>query len=140
MTECMIWKGYTNKGGYGVKTFQRKHKLLHRVAWEWANGPIPDGANVLHRCDKPACVNPEHLFLGTQADNMRDMYQKGRSRGQKQTHCKHGHPLFGENLYMNNGRRQCRSCDRRAGAKYRQKRAEACVRAMEGRGGYPKWG
>ena len=52
----------------------------HRVAWMLAHGPIPRGMNVLHRCDVPRCVNPDHLFLGTQHDNVRDMIAKGRAR------------------------------------------------------------
>ena len=128
MNNCIEWRGYTNKAGYGVKTWNRKHKLLHRVAWEWANGPILEGAHVLHRCDNPPCVNPNHLFLGTQADNMKDMIAKGRSRSQKKTHCKRGHPLSGENLYVkpSDGARQCRACDRISGAKYR----EACCEVL----------
>ena len=50
----------------------------HRAAWELANGPVPNGMSVLHRCDNPPCVRPEHLFVGTQKDNVRDMIEKGR--------------------------------------------------------------
>lgn len=55
-------------------------RLSHRVAWRLTNGAIPDGLQVLHECDTPACVNPAHLFLGTQADNLRDMHAKGRGQ------------------------------------------------------------
>ena len=77
---CVIWTGYCNaaRGGYGITG---RRKRAHRVAWEKAFGEIPDGLHVLHRCDNPPCVNPEHLFLGTHADNMRDMCDKGRRKG-----------------------------------------------------------
>jgi hypothetical protein len=58
----------------------RKTLLAHRVSYELANGPIPDGIHCLHKCDNPKCVNHEHLFLGTQKDNSNDMVAKGRCR------------------------------------------------------------
>ena len=89
MSECMIWKGATNTHGYGWKTINMKQVGLHRVAWEWANGPIPKGMSVLHKCDNPPCVNPDHLFIGTQRDNIDDMVRKGRSLiGTKNPHAK----------------------------------------------------
>ena len=65
--------------GYGsVKCGDRGALLVHRVAWELVRGPIPDGLDVLHSCDVRLCAKPDHLFLGTHLDNMRDMISKGR--------------------------------------------------------------
>ena len=78
--DCLIWTGPATKDGYGVMTIGRKKQYrVHRIAYEIANGEeIPPGLLVCHRCDTPLCVNPDHLFLGTARDNMRDMIAKGR--------------------------------------------------------------
>jgi hypothetical protein len=72
--------------GYGYLNIGRRDEqevLAHRYSWELHNGPIPDGLLVLHRCDNPPCVRPDHLFLGTKKDNADDMVRKGRSHLQK---------------------------------------------------------
>lgn len=79
--QCWQWIGYKLKTGYGKFTWG----LAHRYSWSVHRGEIPDGISVLHQCDNPSCVNPDHLFLGTQLGNMMDMQEKGRSaRGEKQ--------------------------------------------------------
>jgi len=65
--------------GYGIVVSHRKKELTHRMSYRLNVGDIPNGLNVLHHCDNPPCINTEHLFLGTQADNGADMKNKGRS-------------------------------------------------------------
>lgn len=88
---CHIWLGACTNDGYGTIRFRCKPSRTHRVAWELKNGPIPPGLLVLHKCDVPKCVNPDHLFLGTQQENMNDMVRKKRDRpcrGARQPHAK----------------------------------------------------
>lgn len=79
---CWEWQGSTQTFGYGVVSDgkQRRPHSAHRLAWELTHGPITDGLWVLHRCDNPPCVRPDHLFLGTPQDNSSDMVNKGRMR------------------------------------------------------------
>lgn len=89
MTGCWWWMGAYNRAGYGrthviPEPNVVQHLLAHRVAWQLANGPIPRGLLVRHRCDHPECVNPDHLLLGTDADNIRDRETRGRTaRGER---------------------------------------------------------
>ena len=77
---CWIWTARVNEHGYGTMEFKRdkKRQFVHRFSWTMHFGRLSDEICVLHRCDNPPCVNPDHLFLGTQTDNMSDMYKKGR--------------------------------------------------------------
>lgn len=76
---CWLWLGSVERGGYGMVSVGGKNRLAHRVSYEAHVGAIPEGKRVLHRCDVRCCVNPAHLFVGSDADNMRDMIAKGRS-------------------------------------------------------------
>lgn len=79
---CWLWIGVTFRGGPYATNIRPRigDRLAHRVAWELHCGPIPDGLQVLHKCDVPLCVNPDHLFLGTHQDNMDDKVRKGRTK------------------------------------------------------------
>lgn len=79
---CLLWTGTKNNSGYGKFKFRGEMMLAHRVAWEFANGsPPPAHKAVCHTCDVRSCVNPEHLFLATNIQNIADRVAKGRSRG-----------------------------------------------------------
>lgn len=94
-----------------------KAVYVHRFAWELAFGPIPEGMCVLHRCDNPPCVNPEHLWIGTKADNNRDRASKGRSF--MRDVCLKGHAYSDENTsYKPDGSRRCLTCHREQQRRY----------------------
>jgi len=75
---CWLWLGNRNADGYGQFKMPRGNARAHRVAYELVHGPIPAGQDILHTCDNPPCVRPDHLLAGTHLENMRDMVAKGR--------------------------------------------------------------
>lgn len=91
LNRCWVWTGATTNRGYGSINLRRVMVGSHRFAFIVKNGSIPDGSQVLHRCDNPACVNPDHLFLGSRSDNMKDMCSKDRHNkpfGESHSSCK----------------------------------------------------
>jgi len=111
----MEWSGSRGRDGYGSIHVGPQTILTHRLAWELAHGPIPDGLCVLHHCDNPPCCNPAHLWLGTPADNAADRDAKGRLYTMNVTHCPAGHAYDADNTYRYpDGRRKCRTCGRAA--------------------------
>ena len=116
---CIEWVGSKGRKGYGQfhlpKMVSPKRRVVksHRAAWVLANGEIGSGLHVLHTCDNPPCVNPEHLWLGTNSDNQNDSIRKHRQHQKNKTHCLRGHPLVAGNLIRSRwllGHRACRTC------------------------------
>lgn len=108
---CRIWEGRKRPSGYGLIGSKSRH--VHRFAYELLVGPIPDGLYVLHKCDQPACFNPEHLYVGDHEQNMQDKVDRHRGRGgnNDKSQCKRGHLFDEANTYrLPNGHRSCRSC------------------------------
>jgi hypothetical protein len=120
---CWIWIGCTTHDGYGRmmvidKSGKQRPIRAHRISYAANNGRFKKSEIVRHECDIPLCVNPHHLSLGTQQDNLFDMRSRQRDRGigvynRLKTHCNSGHPLFGDNLRIEGKAkaRRCKTCE-----------------------------
>ncbi len=121
---CWLWGGAKNRKGYGMvsKKFFGGQQYVHRVSYLQAIGFIPPGILVCHHCDTPSCLNPEHLFLGTNSENQIDSVKKGRHWSTRKTHCLKGHSLTGGNLYVcPRGFRECKTCRRASVRRHKKK-------------------
>jgi HNH endonuclease len=118
MTDCIeVTTGKSR--GYGRSSITVGRNVVywvqaHRLVYEVEHGPVPLGMVVCHTCDNPGCVNIDHMFLGTQGENLKDMARKGRGRNQNSgaTQCKWGHEFTPENTIKVGKRRHCRECNR----------------------------
>jgi hypothetical protein len=115
---CWLWTGVLKPSGHGNLYYTpepKKHVTLkaHRASMIIHGIDIPKGMFVLHKCDNPKCVNPDHLYIGTHNDNMRDMKERGRGRNSYyyKTHCPKGHEYTPQNTVLNSkGWRYCKAC------------------------------
>ena len=118
---CWLWLGPIAGNGHGIASVEAgKRKGAHRVAFELYKGIVSGALNILHKCDVKSCVNPDHLYAGSQADNMTDAVERGQHFQSTRTECKFGHPYSGDNLYMRpDGRgRECKICANDRARKY----------------------
>lgn len=118
--ECWEWGATKTRLGYGQLQIDGRSTSAHRVSWELAYGPIPDGLCVCHHCDNPGCVNPTHLFLGTELDNARDRDCKGRQRSPRLVGERNGQAKLTRKQVLEIRRRYKKGvmCQRELGVRY----------------------
>jgi hypothetical protein len=113
---CWVWQGWCHKPprAYGQMYYRGEQWTIHRLSYLLHKGALPDGLVVCHACDNQRCGNPDHLWLGTQRDNLIDSIVKKRHRCARATQCPKGHPYDAKNTYVDkqDGARHCKECAR----------------------------
>lgn len=135
---CWEWTGPVPPKRYPTVTIGNAHAgtqkrlYVHRLMFQLAHGPIPAGLFVCHQCDNTLCVRPDHMFLGTAAENARDMVDKGRQyRPPRPSHCVHGHAFDEQNTYRYKDFRYCRICIGINAKRYRDRRRKDILAQMK---------
>lgn len=138
---CWLWKASTDGRGYGSFYFNGRSMKAHRFAWMTLhNKPFPHGLSGCHSCDNPSCVNPHHVWPGTQKENALDALRKGRlclpavrflgAYNRLKTHCRNGHEYSPENVRLKpTGERVCRACHKKH-KKANKKKARLAKQAL----------
>lgn len=122
-TNCWVWTRGKFSDGYGCVWAFGKVMLAHRVGMKLQGIPLGDDEKGLHHCDHRPCVRGEHLYAGTNTDNMRDRTERGRNPQTLKTHCPAEHEYTLENTYITpNGDRHCRTCNRLTARRIRAER------------------
>lgn len=131
-TGCWIWTAALMPNGYAQFRYSRaKNGYGHRFAYEHYKGSIPDGKQIDHLCKVKACVNPDHLEIVVAKENIRRIGPR-RSANREKTHCKHGHPLVGDNVYRTPiGGRVCKTCRRESGKQWYHQKGRAKRRSAK---------
>lgn len=112
-TGCLVWQGLRGlTGGYGRISVNNRDRYVHRVAWELANGPVPEGFELDHLCRNRACLNLDHLEVVTRRENVRRGFGLASINALK-ARCPRGHEYTSENTYVRRNQRHCRACRRR---------------------------
>jgi len=106
---CWIWIAGVNHAGYGYFRYDGQCRLAHRWSYEYHNGSL-GGLYCLHKCNNPACVNPEHLYAGNQFSNMNDCVDSGNNVNANKLFCKHGHEFTASNTLIIKTSRHCKAC------------------------------
>lgn len=111
-TGCWVYQGFRTRLLYGDFSYRGVNQRAHRVAYKLWKGEIPDGLDILHKCDNPPCCNPDHLRAGTAKENAAESKERNRHYTSSKTHCVRGHAFADSSRVRSDGRRVCIQCDK----------------------------